>query len=32
MCISEVVSKSVAGYYFAISELPSRSQHVVVFS
>jgi hypothetical protein len=27
---NEVVSKSVAGYSFAISELPSRSPPVVV--
>jgi hypothetical protein len=31
MSINEVVSKSMAGYSFAVSELPSRS-HVAVFS
>jgi hypothetical protein len=32
MCINEAVSESVAGYSFALSELPSRSRRVVVFS
>jgi hypothetical protein len=32
MCTNEVVPKSVAGYSFALFELPSRSRRVVVFS